>query len=249
MSATAIDREMERASRALEATRYFEAERIARRALEAAYSRRDYERMARVLLPLQEARRQKRQLAADVGPARVLGALPGSRKAPHAGLYLLQPPLIAADARALRERADAAKVPVYVLVREPLTRDGLWPIVASSPGVAGGPPVTIRTKVSPPAPVPRVERSPTRDAIKPGSELPAAWFEAAGEALGDAAIAKIDATHHPAWRVDDLMALLDAHPDHEKLHQRLGEACREAVAAPPPERRRPRPLIDDPFVF
>src|SRR5689334_10244420 len=64
---TQIDRMMERASTALEAMRYFEAERLASTALRRAHAAADFERMARILLPLQEARRQKRQLAVDSG--------------------------------------------------------------------------------------------------------------------------------------------------------------------------------------
>ena len=42
---------------------------------------------------------------------------------------------------------------------------------------------------------------------------------------------------------------LDAHPDHEKLHQRLEETCRIAATEPLPEERRRRPRNDDPYCF
>ena len=42
---------------------------------------------------------------------------------------------------------------------------------------------------------------------------------------------------------------LDALPDHEKLHQALAAACREAIHAPAPERPRRRGRHDDPFSF
>jgi hypothetical protein len=45
------------------------------------------------------------------------------------------------------------------------------------------------------------------------------------------------------------MALLDCHPDHEKLHQRLADACREAMNQPLPESRRHRPILDDLLSF
>jgi hypothetical protein len=249
MSLTTMDTLMERASRALEATRYFEAERLCTQALLRAYLRREYERMSRILMPLQEARRQKRQLATDAGAARIMARLPDGRRKPEPGCRLLQPPLVAADARVFRRRADAALVPVFVLTREPMTREGMWPIVAVSPGVASSPPVTVRTKCAPPSRYRRVEHSPAGDSSREGDEVPTAWFESAGEALGDAGIAAAHAADHPAWRVDDFMAMLDACPDHEKLHQRLDEACREAAAANPPEGRRPRRLTDDPFSF
>ncbi len=236
----ALDRLMDRASRALVGTRYFEVERLCRRALEQAHRARDYGRMARILMPLQEARRQKRQIACDAGrrervPRPIRGTL-------RPGCYLVQPPLVGADARRLRERADAARVPVFVLCREPLTKAGLWPVVGVGSPASRRFPVVVRTRVRPPTALERVEASPTKDAgdIEPSVE----WFESAAESLGDAAIASVDPQAHPAWRVDDLLALLDAFPDHEKLHQRLEEACRDAVAADPPARFRPRDFGD-----
>jgi hypothetical protein len=52
------------------------------------------------------------------------------------------------------------------------------------------------------------------------------WFLSTGEALGDAALARIDPKDPAQWRVDDLLEMLDAVPDHEKLHQALAAACR-----------------------
>lgn len=241
-----LDRLMERASKALEATRYFEAERLAATALRRAHSASDFERMARILLPLQEARRQKHQLAADSGRSFLLRKLAGM----HAdemqpGCYLFQPPLIGMDARSFRETADSREVPVIIITREPLTREGQWPIVAVN-GTA-----SVRTRVAPPWKLERVETSITRDAVdgvKHGAP-PVAWFEAAAEALGDAAIARLRPEDPAAWKVDDLVGFLDCHPDHEKLHQRLAEECRIATDQPLPEGRRHRPLVDDPFSF
>jgi hypothetical protein len=237
-----IDRLMERATRALLATRYFEAERLASAALRRAHSAHDFGRMARILLPLQEARRQKRQLAVDAGE-RFLVSTPW-RGGMVPGCYLFQPPQIGADARAFREAADAAQVPVFVLTREPLTRDGKWPVVAV--GV-----VSVRARVDPPWPLERVETRVTRDAVDGVTygppEVP--WFEAAAEAIGDAVIAKLNPADPAAWRVDDLMEFLDAHPDHEKLHQRLADECRLAMNEDLPEGRRHRPKVDDPFSF
>lgn len=239
-----IDRLMERASIALEATRYFEAEKLAATALRRAHRAHDFERMSRIVLPLLEARRQKRQLAVDAGPRAILEAMPARRNAIQPGCYLLQPPLIGLDARTLRETADARQIPVLVLTREPLARDGAWPIVA----VNGE--VSIRTKVAPPWPLERNERRVCKDDVDEATPPPAVeWFEAAAERLGDAAIARLHAADPAAWRVDDLVAYLECLPDHEKLHQRLDEACRVAMTQPLPEGRRPRPLLDDPFSF
>jgi hypothetical protein len=240
--AAAIDKLMERASVALEAMRYFEAERLCLQALGKAYSVFDYDRMGRIMLPLQECRRQKRQLAVDTGMVIVVDRLAMVQDAPMPGCYLFRPPLIGADAREFRARADAAQAPVFVLTREPLAQDGKWPIVSV------GPESSVRAKMDPPFPVQRTQESPMRD-DSGAREIAIAWFEAAAEALGDAAIAKVDPEEHPVWRVDDLMEALEAFPYHEKLHQRIEEACREAVVAPAPDLRRGRPMLDDPFAF
>ncbi|MBL9032668.1 MAG: hypothetical protein JNM80_13315 [Phycisphaerae bacterium] len=241
-SAERVDRLMERASQALVATRYFEAERLCVECLRVAHAAHDFERMARVLLPLQEARRQKRQIATEADRRFLVSSDPGPPVSP--GCYLFQPPLIGADARAFRDAADAAKVPALVLTREPLTRDGKWPVVAV--GV-----VSVRTKVDPPWPLQRVETSKTKDNVD-GVTLgppPVAWFEAAAEAMGDAAIAKVNPEDPPAWQVEDLMEFLDAHPDHELLHQRLADTCRAAMSQPIPERKRRRTHLDHPYSF
>jgi hypothetical protein len=263
-----IDALMEQASRALVERRYFEAERLALAALRKSHSLRDYERMARIALPLQEARRQKRDLAFDaaVGGAkpRSAGAAKGAaaastktRKARAAGApasqggvfvvdaqlpdakglrpgcYLVVPPRVGADGRILRELLDKREVPAIVIVREPETREGLWPLVALGP-------VTVRAKVKPPAraaaphKVKGKKNAASTPQAPPSSSVvpPLEWFLSAGEAIGDAAIAGVSENMVPHLRVDALMERLEAVPDHEKLHQRLEEAAREAAKIP-----------------
>src|SRR5262245_9817774 len=112
---------MERASRALESTEYFDAERLAWTALRRAAAASDFERMARIVMPLLEARRQKRQIAAS---SELCVLVKSSREMPDAapGCYLFQPPMIGIDARNFREAADSREVPVLVITREPMTR-------------------------------------------------------------------------------------------------------------------------------
>lgn len=238
-SEAAIDEVMERASRALVECEYFDAERLCLRALAQARAARDFERMARICLPLQEARRQKREAALDAGPVALVRDRADIPKPLVPGCYLLQPPMIGRDGRALRETLDRRGVPACVLTREPLTRTGRWPVVAVGPMV-------VRTQVNPPWPVERVERSVSKDEE---TRLPEReWFARASEALGDAAIAAAGTEDHPQHVVDDLLDFLDAHPEHEKLHQALERACRAAVGCEEPLLPRRRGL-DDPRGF
>jgi hypothetical protein len=235
-----IDRLMERASAALEGTRYFEAERLAGRALRAAHRAWDLEAMARISLPLQEARRQIRQQAVESGRRELVAERRGARRA-EPGCYLVQPPLLGVDARALREAAWGREVPVLVLAREPLTREGKWPVVAVGEGLS------IRAWVVPVRPMTRLEGSPTKDELGlPGAAAPGSdWFEAAEEAVGDAALARLRADEPAAWRMGDVLRYLDAHPTHERLHQRLAVECRLAAREDLPEAGRQRPRMSD----
>jgi len=253
-----IDSLMEQASRDLVRRKYFEVEEVCREALRKAHAIRDYDRIARILMPLQEARRQKRDLAIDSGRVVVVEAQLPTDLELAAGCYLIVPPRVGVDGRALREIADQKRVPVVVIVREPTTLDGLWPVV--SVGLS-----TVRTKVKPPAPVsaaPVAKPRPVRKTSKktaaetavvaprtqPSGEAvpPPKWFIAAAEALGDAAIASMPPDAHPTIRVERLIALLEGLPDHEKLHQALETAARAAARDPrPPRRLTPIFLEDD----
>jgi hypothetical protein len=202
-----IDELMEEASHRLGETKYFAAERLCEQAMRSARQERDFDRMARICLPLQEARRQRLQRALDTGKLKILATPLGEEVQTAPGCYLVQPPLVGADARRLRVTALSQEIPVAVICREPLTQLGQTPIVAIGQ-------TTIRTKVDPPAKTDRPDL---------------AWFIAAMEALGDAAIASVDTGIEAERQVDSLVACLDAHPDHEKLHQALAEACRRAA--------------------
>jgi hypothetical protein len=243
--ASVVDDLMERASKALLDADYFEVEKLAKKALATARKANDFERMARVLLPLQEARRQRRHEAADTGIRMVLTARP-EKGVLLPGMYLVQPPLIGADARRIREEAEAARTPIVIVCREPMTRTGHWPVLAVGSGALTTT-RTFRTKITPPAGVEPRETGMTRDAIHEPPD--AAWFQGANEALGDHAIAGVKPDEHPWWRVDDLMEALDALPDHEKLHQALAAACRSAHTTPAPDRPRRVSRLESPYSF
>jgi hypothetical protein len=202
-----VDELMERASEALAATRYFEAEQHAVKALGLSRSASDFERMERIILPLQESRRQRLQQALECGVVTILDAPVTEQMEVEPGCYLVQPPQVGADARRLRLAALHHEVPLAVVCREPTTRLKMVPIVAIAPGV------TVRTTVDPPDDPENVDL---------------AWFVAALETLGDFAIESVDPGLATLKRLDTLLARMDAIPDHEGLHQALADACREA---------------------
>lgn len=202
-----VDSIMAAATRAMMETQWFAAERLALEALSVARRASDFERMARICLPLQEARRQRLSLALDAaagagGAARFVD-WPIDGAPPEAGCWIVGPPQVGADARRLRLAAVERDVAAAVLCREPPTRGGLWPVVAVGQ-------LVIRIRIVPPI-----------DARSPDL----AWFGRALEQLGDTAIASALEERAGVRRIDALLARLVAHPDHEKLHQALAAEC------------------------
>lgn len=237
-----IDSRMERASSALASMDFFQAERIAASCLQLAHNAGDYERMARICMPLEEARRQKTLVAIDAANTVVRSKLPRGRSTLEPGCCLIQPPLVGADVSTLRLKADRRGIPVLFVAREPLTQAGKWPVVAVSQA-----PLTIRAYIDPPEPLERINDSPTRDR---GDSVPTvSWFLKAIDALTDAAIGTLKPDEPPAWLVADLVERLDAFPQSDILHQRLAAACLEAMREPEPEGTRRRPLIEDDGAF
>lgn len=229
LQAKQIQQVMEKAQAALHRNAWFEAERLGMKGLELARFVRDYALMARIALPLQEARRQRLQIALDTKRVRIVDQPIGEDFRAEVGCYLIQPPLVGADARRLRLAALEQEVPVAVLCREPRTRNGTCPIVAIGQ-------VTIRTRIPPP---------------KAWDRPSMAWFVGALEALGDAAIETLDTSVDATRQVDSLLCRLDAAPDHERLHQVLAETCRQAArdiaeGRVPPPRPAESEEVDEP---
>jgi hypothetical protein len=116
---SAIDDIMEQASAALERTDYLTCEQLCTQALGLARQQHDFDAFARILLPLQEARRQRRQIATDHGvtvlstprihPADILD------RHPVGCLLLIDPPYSAADEQALRDLARERRLMVQAL--------------------------------------------------------------------------------------------------------------------------------------
>ncbi|HEX2836987.1 MAG TPA: hypothetical protein VHN77_02545 [Phycisphaerales bacterium] len=237
LPATPIDALMDKASVALVKADYFTTEELCLRAIERCRRMRDWERVARAVLPLQEARRQIRQFATD-GPVRMVQKLPSRGEPLEVGCYLAQPPMIGLDARTFRELARGRRVPVMAIAKEPTTAAGKWPVVGVGGNLGAQPvPVVVRVQVEPPT----------------GGVPDVAWMLATQEALGDAAIAKVEAGRKLGWpadhRVEDLIEYLEAVPDHEKLHQALEATAREAAGASASTKPRRRGMLDDPRSF
>jgi len=197
-----IDDTMEQASRALAEMDYLAGERLCLRALAQARAAEDWSAYHRILLPLQECRRQRRMIACDAG----VRTGPGDA---GAGCVVLLPPATAEEARALREQAHAEAQHVEVmLVAE--AGDDTWRVTSyAGPAVHAAVPA-------------------------PGRGVPdVTWYLRASEALGDAAIAAVDAPLGSLDRLDALAGMLDVVVDHEKLHQRLADAARALLRHAP----------------
>ena len=207
VKSTSVNSLMTKAQQALTRNHWFEAERMCTRALDMARNECDFNLMARIVLPLQEARRQRMQLAFDSKKIVIIDEPSAEERKLEPKCYLIQPPLVGADARRMRLLALEREIPGMFLCREPKTQLGLCPIVAIGQ-------VTVRTRIDPP---------------KKWEKPDLAWYIAACEQLGDAAIETLDRTAEPARQVDALLERLDAVPDHEKLHQALAEVCKEAA--------------------
>jgi hypothetical protein len=198
---------------------YFEAERLAQKALTLCRSLGDFTRLIQALAPLKESRRQRLRIAMERGCVQVIDE-PITEEMPVApGCYLVQPPQVGADARRLRLLGQSQEVPLAVVCREPQTQTGLWPIVAICPGT------TVRTRIEPPD----EHDAPDLD-----------WFGAALDELGDWAIASIDTELEASRRLDLLLDRLTAVPDHEGLHDAIAAVCRELLARGPAEAAAPR---------
>ncbi|MBM4111962.1 MAG: hypothetical protein FJ253_01105 [Phycisphaerae bacterium] len=212
---------MDQAEAALRAGRWFEAERLALKALNAARRQERWEAMARISLPLQEARRLRVGKALDRKKIAIVETTFHDADPVAPGCYLVQPPQVGADARRLRLAALRQEVPAAVICREPLNQIKRCPIVAIGA-------ITIRARISPP-----------KNEKKPSME----WFVTAMEAIGDAAIESLDTGMDLDRQIDHVLACLDSIPDHEKLHQLLHEMCLRATKGF--ERRLPPRLFAD----
>lgn len=201
-----LDSTMQQASEALARMDYLTCEALCLEALASARSSEQWSYYARILMPLQECRRQRRMIACDAGVFTDTTDV-------AEGVIVFTPPHTAESVDEVDRAMRQSRRHVEVLFVSD-TSDTEWTVRAHrGAGVA----VAV---TSPPNPI------------------DVAWFLRASEALGDAAIAQVQAPLGSSERVIQLEKMLNAVTDHEKLHQRLGDAARAmtgllAAGSPP----------------
>lgn len=210
---------METASRALADLDYTRCEAMCVEALAQSRDAEDWVMYQRVLLPLQEARRQRRQAALD-GPVRLGVAV----RPEGEDISEFVPPggagcLVLTDCCDALDHANICSASGSSF--ESLSADNpidatRWKIVAPRNAVyvveVDAPPSGLR------------DRWVVAERGKPNRA--AHWFMHASEALGDAALASVVSGLGTLQRVLDLEHALDATGDHELLHQALAAAAK-----------------------
>ena len=219
-----LDDIMERASNALSRMDYLTCETLCLDALALARSDANWADYARILLPLQEARRQRRMIAAQgiirLGTSDLTGPAIDLLDQIQEGCIVLTQPHTADDADQLHHAARKQRLHVEVLLAVNPSDADTWRMQSfTGPAVAchrPAPPTPWREAWLPAGTTPDLG-----DATTSLSATPADWFLDTAEALGDAALEQT-----PEQRVETLEPLLAVAPDHEILHQRLADAAR-----------------------
>lgn len=215
-----LDALMERASQKLTDMDYLGSEALCLEALAKAKTAGDWTAYARIVLPLQECRRQRRMIAADTAVQLGTNACWND---PRDGCVAVTPPL--ERNAALRLAADAAEHArfVEVLWCEPTADAARWSVATVGDAA-------VSCEVNAPDPAWVNQRLSPGD----GGFLAAGhWFIAASEALGDAALARVDAALGSLERIEQLERMVAAVGDHEILHQRLADAARAMPTGQP----------------
>ena len=242
-----LDRIMESATAALMAMDYLTCESKCLDALSIARRKQNWTYYARILLPLQEARRQRRMIAAE-GSFRFGSTNLGGDPQPWLerlgnGCIVVSQPHAPEVAHAVARAARASRRHVEVLYADNPVTAPTWQLRSYA-----GPATTTRLP-APPAdmidrwmdPLPPTQNAPHCSPVAPdgpgptGGQCqlnapchPADWFLNACESLGDAALNQVGPHLRASQRVEALEHCLDVVADHEIIHQRLGDAAHNA---------------------
>ncbi len=226
---------MENASQALGAREYLACEALCLEALNLARSEKDWGYYARILLPLQEARRHRRTICAE-GFIR-LGITADDLTTLEKALpdqpfcLVLTSPATAELAQRLETICRREFRFAEILWVENSADQSPWvlrsfhgaPVRVAQPA----PPKTWQNRwLSPLEQLPTESQNPVSTPGSPGSPgSPGDWVINATEALGDAALKQVQSPLGSVARVHELEACLQAITDHEILHQRLSDAA------------------------
>ncbi|MEM9418304.1 MAG: hypothetical protein AAGA25_04500 [Planctomycetota bacterium] len=208
-----LDELMQNASQKLTEMDYLDSEALCLEALALAKGAEDWTAYARIVLPLQECRRQRRLTAADTAVQLGTNACWND---PRDGCVAVTQPLDHITAHSLARDAVENQRHVEVLWCDNAPDSASWTL-----GTLGD----IEVRCSVPAPDPEW----LNKRLSPGDDGFAAaghWFIEASEALGDAALHQVEAPLGSLERVEQLEAMLAMVGDHEILHQRLADAAR-----------------------
>ena len=246
MLSSQLDPIMEAASKSLAQMDYLACEDGCLRALSLARRQRKWPYYARILLPLQEARRQRRMIAADGSVRLGTEALAGE---PAQWLAQMQTGCIALTRP---HDAQTAVELIEAINQKRLCVEVLWVVAVSTEGAGQwtvrsyrGPEVECVVDAPPPdwtnrwitaddavnslpSDTPGDEsgalnsKSPSKQGLK---RRPVDWFLDACEALGNAALASVKSPLGSPERVEELEHCLDVVTDHEILHQALWDAA------------------------
>ncbi len=233
-----IDAFMEAASQALAHMDYGVCEQRCLEALAMARSSTDWSYYGRILLPLLEARRQRRMIAAEgvirLGSADLQGDPVAWLGKVNPGCIVLTHPhdrrtARQIDAIVLRNR----RFNVQLLLADQHTQVGRWTLKS----FGDGPNVSCAMPAPPGAWIDRWIPPKGTSNTQPGGERArdaagsADWFLDACERLGDTALAQIaEPPGHPG-RIQMLERCLHVVADHEKLHQALIDEARMLAQA------------------
>ncbi len=213
---------MQGASTSLAEMDYLACEQRCLEALAIARRRGDWSNYARVLLPLQEARRQRRMIAVE-GTIRLGTTDLGEPSAQwldrfDAGCIVLTHPHDRATSRRLHETARRASRHVEILFCDNAASAKQWTLRTFDG------PESEAVIPAPPGPVLDRWLEPQGAAMR--DRTAADWFLEACERIGDAVLTGVP---QPSGRsgLEALEQCLVAVTDHEILHQTLGRVARE----------------------